>query len=173
MTVHIAHQTRSIVVPYSAAFDALFPHGTRFTWNSSDMFAVPHGRDETIALRNMEYPVPAPIVEHYSFPSADKKRPFAKQVLTAASMTMNPFSYVLNGMGTGKTKSAIWAFDYLQQEGLANRMLVVAPLSHARLHLGQGNLQHAAAPKGRRPARHRREAPQAARREGRHLHHQP
>ena len=91
--------------------------------------AVPHGRDETIALRNMEYPVPAPIVEHYDFPCADRKRPFGKQILTAASMTMNPFSYVLNGMGTGKTKACVWAFDYLQREGLANRMLVVAPLS--------------------------------------------
>ena len=129
MTVHISHQTRSVVVPFNDAFPALFPHGTRFTWNSTDMYAVPHGRDETVALRNLDYPVPAPIVEHYAFPSMDRKRPFAKQILTAASMTMNPRSYVLNGMGTGKTKAAIWAFDYLQKEGLANRMLVVAPLS--------------------------------------------
>lgn len=129
MTIHISHQTRSVVIPFHDAFPALFPHGTRFTWNKADLYAVPHGRDETIALRNMHYPVPAPIVEHYDFPSMDKKRPFGKQVLTAASMTMNPFSYVLNGMGTGKTKAAIWSFDYLQREGLANRMLVVAPLS--------------------------------------------
>jgi len=129
MTTLISHQTKSIVVPFHNKFPALFPHGTRFTWNNTDYYAVPHGREETVALRNMDFVVPAPIVEHYDFPSADGKKPFAKQVLTAASMTMNPSSYVLNGMGTGKTKAAIWAFDFLQREGLASKMLVVAPLS--------------------------------------------
>jgi SNF2 family DNA or RNA helicase len=37
--------------------------------------------------------------------------------------------YVLNDMGTGKTKATIWAYDYLRGLGLAKRMLVVAPLS--------------------------------------------
>jgi SNF2 family DNA or RNA helicase len=129
MTIQISHQTRSIVVNYSTALTQLFPHGVRFTWNDEDLFAVPHGADETRMLRNLLLPVPAPIVEHYDFPSADGKRPFGKQILTAASMTMNPMSYVLNGMGTGKTKACIWAHDWLQREGLANRMLVVAPLS--------------------------------------------
>jgi SNF2 family DNA or RNA helicase len=90
---------------------------------------VPHGIDETRLLRNLDLPVPAPITEHYAFPSADGKRPFAKQVLTAAQMVMNRHNYVLNGMGTGKTKACLWAFDYLRSEGKANRMLVVAPLS--------------------------------------------
>ena len=35
-------------------------------------------------------------------------------------------------MGTGKTKSAIWAFDFLKSVGRAKRMLVVAPLSTLR-----------------------------------------
>ena len=33
-------------------------------------------------LRNLGLPVPSPITEHYAFPSADGKRPFAKQMLT-------------------------------------------------------------------------------------------
>lgn len=129
VTIHISHQTRSIVIPFEPGLPNIFPHGVRFTWDSNDMFAIPHGIDETIALRNLEYPIPAPIVEHYAFPANDGKRPFAKQVLTAASMVMNPCSFVLNGMGTGKTRAAIWAFDYLRSEGLAKRMLVAAPLS--------------------------------------------
>ena len=44
-------------------------------------------------------------------------------------MVMNPRSYVLNSMGTGKTKACIWAFDYLRSIGRAQRMLVVCPLS--------------------------------------------
>src|SRR4029434_1130669 len=116
--IHISHQTRSIVAPYSDQLGALFPHGVRFTWNNAEHIALPHGIDETRMLRNLDYPVPAPIVEHYAFPSADGKRPFAKQLLTSASMVMHDHSFVLNGMGTGKTKAAIWAHDWLQINGL-------------------------------------------------------
>src|SRR5580765_3693672 len=127
--IHISHQTKCVAAPYSAQLGTLFPHGRKLTFNGEQLIVVPHGIEETRMLRNLDMPVPAPIVEHYPFPSADGKRPFAKQILTSASMVMNAYSYVLNGMGCGKTKSCIWAFDYLRSEGLANCMLVVAPLS--------------------------------------------
>ena len=129
MTVHISHQTQSVVLRFDPAVAQLFPHAQRFTWNNEDMIVLPHGIDETKLLRNLDINVPAPIVEHYPFPSADGKRPFAKQILTSAAMVMNHHVYVLNGMGTGKTRACIWAFDYLHITGRANRMLVVAPLS--------------------------------------------
>lgn len=129
MTIFISHQTKSVATRFDPRLPGIFPHGARFTWDNAEWFAVRHGEDETRMLRNLGLPVPAPIVEHYGFPSADGKRPFAKQLLTSASMVMNPFSFVLNGMGTGKTKSAIWAYDYLRLNGLAKSMLVVAPLS--------------------------------------------
>ena len=125
----VSHPTKCVAAPYSDAFPQLFPHGARVQFNGDDLYILPHGHEETRMLRNLGHEVPAPIVEHYNFPSADRLRPFDKQVLTAASMTMNPHSFVLNGMGTGKTKAAIWAHDYLQKEGLADSMLVVAPLS--------------------------------------------
>jgi SNF2 family DNA or RNA helicase len=129
MTILISHQHQSIVAPYSHALSQLFPHGKCFTWNNDSYIAVPHGQEETRLLRNLDWQVPAPIVEHYAFPAMDGKKPFAKQVLTAASMTMHNRSYVLNGMGTGKTRAAIWAHDWLQTTGQVNSMLVVAPLS--------------------------------------------
>lgn len=129
MTILISHETQSIVVPFRNDLLQLLPHAKRFQWNGEDLLAMPHGVDETKLLRNMDVNVPAPITEHYPFPSADGRRPFDKQVLTSASMTMNRRSYVLNGMGTGKTKAAIWAHDYLQNTGKCRRMLVVAPLS--------------------------------------------
>lgn len=129
MTIHISHSTRSVVARFDDRFPALLPHGARFTWNNGDWFGVHHGEEETRMLRNLGLPVPSPIESHYAFPSADGKRPFQKQLLTSASMVMHPFSFVLNGMGTGKTKSCIWAFDWLKTNGLASKMLVVAPLS--------------------------------------------
>ena len=110
----VSHKTKSVVIGFRPDIHALMPHGKRFTWEGKDMIVVPHGIDETKLLRNLDFTVPAPIVEHYGFPSVDGNRPFDKQVLTAASMTMYPHSFVLNGMGTGKTKACIWAFDYLK-----------------------------------------------------------
>ena len=127
--IRIDPPTRSVVLQFDPRLEALFPHGVRFNFQGEDLIAMPHGIDETRLLRNLDYPVPAPIAEHYLFPSADGKRPFDKQVQTAVSMTMHSNSFVLNDMGTGKTKSCIWAFDYLQSIGKARRMLVVAPLS--------------------------------------------
>jgi SNF2 family DNA or RNA helicase len=127
--IHISHLTKSIVVPSRPDVATLFPHSKRFTWNGGEHIAIPHGIDETIMLRNLDFPIPAPIAEHYEFPSADGLRPFEKQVLTCVLMTMHRRAYVLNDMGVGKTKSAIWAFDFLRRVGKAKRMLVVAPLS--------------------------------------------
>jgi SNF2 family DNA or RNA helicase len=131
--IHISHQTKQIVASYSPALAALFPHGRQLAFEGEQVIVVPYGVDETKCLRNLGYAeLPSPIEEIYDFPSADRVKPFAKQVLTCASMIMNPRSFVLNGMGTGKTKSCLWAFDFLRKELLATTMLVVAPLSTLR-----------------------------------------
>jgi len=44
-------------------------------------------------------------------------------------LTLEQRAYVLNGMGTGKTKAALWAFDYLRSNNICGKMLVSAPLS--------------------------------------------
>src|SRR5215468_1373442 len=55
--------------------------------------------------------------------------PFEIQKHTVELLTESPRAYVLNSMGTGKTKAALWAFDYLRRVKAVNRMLVVVPLS--------------------------------------------
>src|SRR4051812_18634114 len=125
----ISHPTRSLAVPFRADIRQLFPQGSKFTWRGEDFIKLPHGVDETRMLRNLNFQLPSPIEEHYAFPSADGKKAFGKQVQTAACMTMNPRSYVLNTMGTGKTRAAIWAHDFLKSIGRVDKMLVVAPLS--------------------------------------------
>lgn len=130
MTLHISHEHECVIVPYDPQFPGLFPNkGARINWNGRDVYSVWHDDEVTRMLRNLGHPCTAPIMEYYDFPSADGKRPFDKQLLTSASMTLYPHSYVLNGMGTGKTKACLWAFDYLQKTGQAKSMLVVAPVS--------------------------------------------
>ena len=61
----------------------------------------------------------------YTFPS----NAFQVQKWTAALFMENPRAYCLNDLGTGKTRSVLYAFDALKRAGLANKMLVLCPLS--------------------------------------------
>lgn len=131
--LQLSRQTRSIVAEYSAQLATLFPNAPDFEFEGQRLIQLPHGIDETKLLRNLGYvELPSPIEEHYDFPSVDGKKAFGKQVKTAELMIMQPRCFVLNGMGTGKTKAAIWAFHYLQTIGRATRMLVTCPLSTMR-----------------------------------------
>ena len=125
--IHISHQHQALVVPFDPKIQALFPHAKLIQYDGSDVLVLPHGLEETRLLRNLDLNVPAPIVEHYGYPG--DKRPFDKQVATTALMTMHDRCYVLNKMGTGKTKSALWSYDYLRSKGRAQKMLVASPLS--------------------------------------------
>lgn len=61
----------------------------------------------------------------YKFPASA----FHVQKVTAALFIENKRAYCLNDLGTGKTRSILFAFDALKKAGLANKMLVIAPLS--------------------------------------------
>ena len=124
--IHLSTKHRAVGVPYRPDIANLFPAAKRVTLGSNQLIVLPHGLEETRVLRNLGYEVPAPILMHYDWAGG---KPFEVQKKTCAMLTTNPRAYVLNGMGTGKTKSALWAFDYLRSVGLAQRMLVVAPLS--------------------------------------------
>lgn len=92
--------------------------------------AIPHRPDETKVLRNLGFDVPDPMPFHYEWPKVQGKfDPFAAQVETASFLSMYNRAFCLNDMGTGKTNSALWAFDYLRKHKSVKRMLVVCPLS--------------------------------------------
>lgn len=124
--IHISAKHRAVGVPYRPDVANLFPTAKQVTLNGNPHLVLPHGLEETRVLRNLGYDVPAPVLTHYDWAGGT---PFDVQKKTVAMLTTNPRAYVLNGMGTGKTKSALWAFDYLRSVGMAQRMLVVGPLS--------------------------------------------
>jgi SNF2 family DNA or RNA helicase len=94
------------------------------------LVAVPHRPDETRVLRNLGFEVPDPMPIHYTWPKVSGRHdPFAAQRETASFLAMHSRAYCLNGMGTGKTNSALWAFDYLRRTKQVTKMLVVCPLS--------------------------------------------
>jgi len=56
-------------------------------------------------------------------------KPFEHQLTTILFLLRNKRAYVFNGLGSGKTASAIWAYDILRYTNKVKRMLVIAPLS--------------------------------------------
>lgn len=82
-------------------------------------------------LRALGAPILAPMDWHYDWPG--KFKPFEAQRITANFMVTNPHACVLNDTGTGKTRSALWAADYLmhlhEQIDEKIRCLILAPLS--------------------------------------------
>lgn len=93
------------------------------------MVLVPHEETEVFLLRKLGFDVPAPILTQYDFPHPIGKPAFEVQKKTCAMLTMAERAYVLNGMGTGKTKCVLWAWHYLRKVNRIGKLLVVAPLS--------------------------------------------
>jgi SNF2 family DNA or RNA helicase len=88
------------------------------------------GLDEMRQLARVAPPsikVPSPIERDYDWPGMFT--PFEHQRDTARFLTLHQRAFCFNEAGTGKTSAAIWAADYLMNQGLVRRALVICPLS--------------------------------------------
>lgn len=92
-----------------------------------NIVAVPHTLDVVRLLRNLGMAAPSPVLTYYDWPG--RFEPFTHQRETTEFLTVNPRAFCLNDMGTGKTLSTLWAFDYLRSLGVVHRALIVSPLS--------------------------------------------
>jgi SNF2 family DNA or RNA helicase len=126
MQVQVSIKHKMVGVPLQPDVINLFPNAKQATLNGQPLLVVPHGLVETCMLRKLGIEVPHPIEYQYDWAGG---KPFAVQVKTCSMLSLNPRAYVLNDMGSGKTKSALWAFDYLRGNNFCKKMLVVAPLS--------------------------------------------
>jgi len=125
--VQVSAKRKLVGVPHSAAVAGLYPEAKVLDFAGAAHVLLPHGPVETFMLRRLGFDVPAPILSHYVWPGF--VTPFDVQKKTCALMTLNQRAYVLNDKGTGKTKSALWAWDYLRSNNMAGKLIVVAPLS--------------------------------------------
>ena len=94
---------------------------------SGSRVVVNWGVDETHVLKNLNINAPSPIEGKYSW--TGKHKPFEHQKTTSGFLTLNKKAFCFNEQGTGKTASAIWAADFLLNQGKINRVLVICPLS--------------------------------------------
>lgn len=85
------------------------------------------GLPEMQRLTRMYGSAPCPMEKDYDWPGLYK--PFAHQAVTASFLALRDRAFCFNEAGTGKTSSVIWAADYLMNQGLVKRVLVICPLS--------------------------------------------
>jgi SNF2 family DNA or RNA helicase len=122
----VTQNGQHVVVPWHAGLANAVPHAREFVYQGTRMIVLPNGHDEARVARNLGIPVPAPILTRYDWLGS---QPWEIQKITAALLTESERAYVLSSMGTGKTRAVLYAADYLMRQGLAKRMLIIAPLS--------------------------------------------
>lgn len=123
---------RHLIIEDDPRVATLIPHAKAMTKDGRNFTIVPHKHDEYRVLRNLGYDITPPILTDYTWPIVNGFQPFDAQRFTAAMITTNEASFVCNDLGTGKTRAALFAFDYLKREGVVHKALVVAPLSTLR-----------------------------------------
>jgi len=101
--------------------------GMEMEVNGKPFTVIPHDLTNTFLMRKLGFDVPSPILTQYAWPGV--LQPFDVQKKTAAHLTLNPRAYVLNELGTGKTRAVLWGWDYLRSINACGKVLVVAPLS--------------------------------------------
>lgn len=84
-------------------------------------------------LHRLEQVVPAPLEHAYDWPGPADEPPFEAQKVTANFLVLNPHACCFNDTGTGKTRAALWAADYIMRlyeaAGKRIRALIVCPKS--------------------------------------------
>lgn len=92
---------------------------------------VPWTQDVCELLARLRAPHLAPICVHYHWPA--RFEPFPHQYRVGGFLSTHRRAFCLADMGTGKTISGVWAFDWLYRQQKAKRILVICPLSLMRL----------------------------------------
>lgn len=122
----ISAKHQCVVMRYDIRVAQLIPHAKEVVKNGTKFLTTPHRDTETKLLNNLGYAVDAPILYHYDWGGTT---PFMSQRDTARLLTENRRAYVLNDMGTGKTRASLFACDFLMDNEEIQSVLVVAPLS--------------------------------------------
>lgn len=127
MHISTAHKKVVLNLRHPHTVLAPIPTAKTFNYKGHELVAVPHGIDETQVLNNLGFKVPSPIIYDYKW--SGQFKPFDAQKHTADFLVRHNRAFVLNEMGTGKSLSALWAYDYLRSKRSVRTILVVAPLS--------------------------------------------
>jgi SNF2 family DNA or RNA helicase len=123
----VTNDAKWIVVPWNETLANLVPTARDFAHHGQRMLLLPNEHAEAKVARQIGIAVPAPVLTRYNWRG---HKPWAVQKISAALLTESPRAYVLSDFGTGKTRTALWAADYLMlNDPKVKRTLIAAPLS--------------------------------------------
>lgn len=106
---------------------AIFPNVKTITYRGENHMVLPHELDTVSILRNLGVDAPSPVNFGWTYPG--RYQPFKHQKATVEFLTLARRGFVLNGLGSGKTKAALWAAEYLMTQGVVHRVVIVCPKS--------------------------------------------
>lgn len=89
--------------------------------------AVKYTREAVTILNNVGIEAPSPMTQNYRWPG--KYKPFAHQRVMAEFLTNHARAFNLSEMGVGKSAASLWAADYLMEQGVIEKALILSPLS--------------------------------------------
>lgn len=95
-------------------------------WDHSEMKTLAIYLDNFLPSQNIPK-IPSPMQRDYNWPGF--YTPFAHQRDTAYFLSLRQRAFCFNEAGTGKTSAAIWAADYLMNQGIIKKALIICPLS--------------------------------------------
>lgn len=124
--VRVYPEKQLIVLPARGDVLRLLPNARTFDVRGQSLMALPHVPETVRLLYNLGVRAPEPIRHYYNWANTT---PFDSQMDTAALLTTHRRAFVLNEMGTGKTRAALFAYDYLRSIGRVKKLLICAPLS--------------------------------------------
>lgn len=113
--------------PDPIAIRSVLPHAKTLEYRGKPHIAVKHDLDAVTILRNLGVDAPSPVNFGWAYPG--RYQPFEHQKAMTEFLTLHRRAFNLAEMGTGKSKGSLWAAEYLMQQGLVRRVLIVCPKS--------------------------------------------
>jgi len=95
-------------------------------WDHGEMKTLASYLDNFLPSQNIPK-IPSPMQRDYTWPGF--YTPFTHQRDTAYFLSIRQRAFCFNEAGTGKTSAAIWAADYLMNQGIIKKALIICPLS--------------------------------------------
>jgi SNF2 family DNA or RNA helicase len=126
MTTYITHSGEHVITPWRFDLATLIPHAREITHAGERLLVLPNKPEEAKLARNLGVPIPSPILTKFDWCNST---PWAIQRTTAALLAESQRAYVLSTMGTGKTRSVLYATEWLMRQGTVRRVLIASPLS--------------------------------------------
>ena len=90
---------------------------------------VPCEIEHMQVMAALGYEAMSPIMTDYDWPCLPGRVPLEHQKHMASFMTLHPRCFNLSDMGTMKTLSVLWAWDYLMRVGQVKKVIIVCTMS--------------------------------------------